>query len=204
MVAWLEPVRRGGKIFLQPGPRGQKMGELRVTLHADGSKTFHQRMVKLDSSISPDPEMTRLYARYNEQVEALFLESLAAKREQKQSVYATETTCQTCHAEAHVTWQKSRHGHAYATLEKVNKAFDPECLACHTTGFNRPGGFISAVDTPELKNVQCEVCHGPRRDHAQSPGGGFAQEAKTACRQCHAPNHSPKFNYGTYWPKIAH
>ena len=138
-------------------------------------------------------------------MEKIFFATLAAKRNKhKSAVYATETACQTCHAGTHDTWSGSGHGHAYATLKKVNKSFDPECLACHTTGFNQPGGFISELDTPELKNVQCEVCHGPRLAHAQSPQGGFAEEAREACKTCHVKTHSPGFNYAKYWPKIRH
>ncbi|MFQ5482418.1 MAG: multiheme c-type cytochrome, partial [Nitrospinaceae bacterium] len=199
----MTPVRRGEKIFLQPGPRGQKVGELRVRL-TGSKKTYTTRMVPLDSKITLDKGMTDLYTAYNEQVEALFFESLAAKRKKTPAVYATDRVCKTCHAKAHATWAASRHGRAYATLTRVHKAFDPECLICHTTGFNRPGGFLSEIDTPGLKNVQCEVCHGPRRDHARAPQGGFAAQARDACRQCHVRNHSPKFNFGTYWPKIAH
>lgn len=198
------PVTRDGKLFIQPAPRGQKIGEIKITLNADGSKTFHPNIIKLDSAIPSDPGMTALYDKYNEEVEVMFLESLKAKRKQKQSVYATDTTCKTCHADTHTQWTKTRHGDAYNTLLKVNKAFDPECLICHTTGFNKPGGFLSALDTPKLKNVQCEVCHGPQREHAQSPAGGFAKAARKACSKCHVRNHSPNFDYKTYWPKIAH
>lgn len=198
------PQQIKGKFFAQPGPRGQKLGNLRVTLHPDGTQTFAPEIIALDSKIHSDPGMKTLYEEYNEGVEALFMESLKARRGKKESVYATEQTCKTCHADAYAKWEQSRHGHAYSTLKKVNKAFDPECLVCHTTGFNETGGFLSEVDTPELENVQCEVCHGPRREHAQSPSGGFAQEARQACSRCHVRNHSPKFDYKTYWPKIAH
>jgi mono/diheme cytochrome c family protein len=101
-------------------------------------------------------------------------------------------------------WSQSRHGRAYDTLAKINKAFDPECLACHVTGWNLAGGFVSEVDTPELKNVQCEVCHGPRLKHMQAPAAGFGKNAKSACAQCHVKNHSPNFNFDKYWPKIRH
>ncbi len=198
------PLQRDGKLFVQPGPRGQKVGDLHITLNPDGTKTFDPQIVALDSKIPSSPAMAALYDEYNQEVEDLFLQSLMAKRKKKQSVYATEQTCKTCHAAAHARWEESRHGHAYSTLKKVNKAFDPECLACHTTGFNQAGGFLSEVDTPELENVQCEVCHGPRKDHAQAPAGGFAQEARQACGKCHVRNHSPNFNFKTYWPKIAH
>jgi len=201
----MTPVVKGQKVFVQPSPLGQKMGELRITWAAGESKVYDQKMVRLDAKVPFDPEMASLYEEYNAKVEDLFLASLAEKRRKKSApVYATEKTCLTCHAPAHQAWTASRHGHAYETLRKVNKSYDPECLICHTTGFNQPGGFISEIDTPSLKNVQCEMCHGPRLQHSQAPKGGFAHLAVQACQRCHVPKHSPKFNYGRYWPRIQH
>lgn len=201
----MAPVQKTGKIFVQPGPLGQKMGELRVHINPDGEKTFQQRMVRLGSKAPMDPEMTQLYDAYNGEVEKLFMATLAAKRKQKQNrIFATDQTCLTCHAKEHGVWSKTGHSRAYAALREVNKSFDPECLTCHTTGFGKPGGFISEIDTPKLKNVQCEVCHGPRLEHAQNPQGGFAKEALAACGKCHVKKHSPKFDFGQYWPRIRH
>ena len=200
-------VQKGRKVFVQPGPLGQKMGELRITWPAGGPRVFDQKMVRLDSKVPFDPEMATLYEEYNAGVEDLFLASLAEKRRKKSApVYATEKTCLTCHGAAHKTWAASRHSHAYATLQRVNKSYDPECLICHTTGFNEPGGFISEIDTPDLKNVQCEMCHGPRLQHAQAPQSRFAPAtpADQSCQRCHVPKHSPKFNYRGYWPRIQH
>ena len=87
------PVEKVGKIFVQPGPLGQKMGELLVRIHPDGEKTYQQKMVRLDSKAPMDPEMTQLYDAYNAEVEELFMATLAAKRKQKQNrVYATDQT----------------------------------------------------------------------------------------------------------------
>ncbi|MFQ5449257.1 MAG: multiheme c-type cytochrome [Nitrospinaceae bacterium] len=201
----MTPVRKGEKILVQPGPRGQKMGELRVRIDARGGKTFQQKTVRLDSQFPLDPDMAKLYDEYNGKIEELFFASLSARKDKNsKKVYATEKKCQSCHAEAHRTWVNSRHGHAYATLRKINKAFDPECLTCHVTGFNRPGGFVSEIDTPGLENVQCEVCHGPALQHVQAPGKGFGLDPRQACKTCHVKNHSPRFNYEKYWPKIKH
>jgi 2',3'-cyclic-nucleotide 2'-phosphodiesterase (5'-nucleotidase family) len=201
----LKPVRKNGKIFVQSSSRGQKMGELRIQFHPQGNKSLNHQLVKLDSSVKFDPEMVKLYERYNEEVEAMFFETLTNKRNNRnKSVYAGDTLCKTCHLAEHTLWSASRHGRAYNTLRKINKAFDPECLICHVVGFNLEGGFISELDTPALKNVQCEMCHGPGRSHASSPQKGFGSQAKEACKQCHVRNHSPRFNYAEYWPKIKH
>jgi 2',3'-cyclic-nucleotide 2'-phosphodiesterase (5'-nucleotidase family) len=201
----MKPVYKAGKVFVQASPRGQKMGELHITLGETGKFTFEQRMVKLDSSIKEDPEMLKLYESYNDEVEAMFFESLAAKRNKdKVSVYAGDTVCKTCHLATHEKWSSSRHGRAYETLRKINKAFDPECLICHVVGYNSVGGFISELDTPNLKNVQCEVCHGAGKKHASAPAPGFGNNANKACKKCHVKNHSPRFNFTKYWPKIKH
>ncbi|MBC8282928.1 MAG: metallophosphoesterase [Nitrospinae bacterium] len=201
----MKPIHKAGKIFVQASPRGQKMGELHLTINESGKISFEHRMVKLDSSINNDPEMVKLYEAYNEKVEAMFFESLTAKRNKdKVSIYAGDTVCKNCHAAAHEKWSSSRHGKAYDTLRKINKAFDSECLVCHVVGYNLPGGFISELDTPELKNVQCEVCHGAGKKHTSAPMPGFGNEAKKACIKCHVKNHSPKFNFTQYWPKIKH
>jgi hypothetical protein len=201
----MTPVLKDGKIFVQPGPKGQKMGELRITIDAQARKTYSQRMAKLDSSVKNDAEMIKLYDEYDEEIEALFMASLAAKKNGgREKIYATDTACLACHAEIHGIWAKTRHAKAYSTLTGVNKAFDPECLVCHTVGFNKPGGFISEIDTPELENVQCEACHGPGLKHAQSPEPGFGSQAKEACKQCHVKSHSPRFDFQDYWPRIKH
>jgi len=201
----MAPVQKKGKLFVQSSPRGQKMGELRVQVGPGGIKSFEQNLVKLDSGVKFDSEMVKLYEQYNEKVEAMFFEALAGKRSKKnQSLYAGETVCKNCHPAEHKVWSKSRHGRAYNTLRKINKAFDPECLVCHVVGYNLAGGFISELDTPGLKNVQCEVCHGPGLSHASSPQAGFGNKATEACKQCHVKNHSPQFNFAEYWPKIIH
>ena len=201
----MKPIYKNGKVFVQASPRGQKMGELRIKLDEMGKVSFEQRMVRLDSSIKEDLEMIKLYNKYNDQIEVMFFENLAAKRNKhKLSVYAGDTACKTCHSSTHDKWSSTRHGRAYETLRKINKAFDPECLVCHVVGYNTPGGFISELDTPELKNVQCEVCHGSGKEHIKAPMSGFGKEARNTCKKCHVKNHSPRFNFTQYWPRIKH
>ena len=199
-------IKRNGKVFVQPGPRGQKMGELTIRIDSKGGKSFKQSMIRLDSNIKPDTEMIEWYNDYNEEVEDLFFISLEARKAKrgKQNVYASEQACVTCHPTKHKAWVLSRHSHAYETLNRVNKAFDPECLRCHVTGWGKDGGFISEVDTPKLKNVQCEVCHNPRLDHIKNPQRNLEADAKKACNNCHVKNHSPNFNFSKYWEKIKH
>lgn len=200
----MEPVRKNGRIFVQSGPRGQKMGELDVTLDSQGKISFENKMAALGSKISLDPGMVQLYDNYNKEVEDMFFASLSERKNDKKKVFASEKVCKTCHPGIHQIWEHSRHGNAYNTLRKINKAFDPECLICHVVGLNEPGGFISEIDTPDLMNVQCEVCHGSGLQHSEAPTAGFGRDAKQACKKCHVKNHSPRFNFDKYWEKIKH
>lgn len=100
--------------------------------------------------------------------------------------------------------ENNRHSHALKSLQRVKKDNDPECLVCHTTGFNRQGGFISGKLTPDKANVQCESCHGAGREHANYPKVQRAETASTKYLNCHTKENSPAYNFSTYFPKIMH
>ena len=85
-----------------------------------------------------------------------------------QSDYVGSNACQSCHTKEFETWQASPHGHAVATLEVAGKSGDADCLRCHTTAYDEPGGFrtgVPAPQQPDLARVGCESCHGPGGDH---------------------------------------
>ena len=84
--------------------------------------------------------------------------------------------CRPCHLKQYTTWEKTNMAQAFELLkpgvraaEKKAGGLDPaadyttdaRCLACHTTGYKKPGGFESSASTPDLVGVQCESCHGP-------------------------------------------
>jgi peroxiredoxin len=82
------------------------------------------------------------------------------------AAYVGSAACQSCHVDEHARWLAQGHAQALATLEAKGKADDADCLRCHTTGFDKPGGF-RAGDGPQaaLAGVGCEACHGPGGDH---------------------------------------
>jgi hypothetical protein len=84
-----------------------------------------------------------------------------------------------CHKTEVKDWSESAHGTAFDQLlsskrsRKQNKALkdvgidhtkdydkDDKCLACHTVGFNLPGGYSAQNIKADLKGVGCEACHG--------------------------------------------
>jgi hypothetical protein len=116
--------------------------------------------------------------------------------------FAGVEECSMCHAEATEFWQKTKHFQAWETLEKVNRQFDYECIGCHTTGFDLPGGATLARNE-HLRDVQCEVCHGPGSLHIDADGQDKPRTvtrspAESLCKGCHSFEHSDTFDFTAY------
>jgi hypothetical protein len=145
-----------------------------------------------------------LFTNYNQKVKQLFLSALKRRQQlQQESRFVGAAACTTCHIQAHQSWKASQHSRALATLARVGKDFDPECLQCHVVGFQQKG-FLSNQLTPQLANVQCENCHGSAQEHIKNPLNHPPLDAQRACVNCHVGSHSPSFKFSTYWPKIQH
>ncbi len=116
--------------------------------------------------------------------------------------YNGQESCATCHQGAHETWSLTNHAYAFDTLVEHGSNRDPECLPCHTVGWDQPGGYSLTRPVGYLEGVQCESCHGRGGPH-QSPDfltGGFEQ----VCLGCHTPEHSLRFAFAERLPLISH
>jgi hypothetical protein len=121
------------------------------------------------------------------------------------SNFKLSQACQPCHEKAVLTWEKSGHARAMATLQKVKKEFDSSCVACHNTGVGKLGGFVDLYKTPLMVNVQCESCHGAGKEHIQNPASvKMKTNGPATCLVCHTKSNSPEFQFAPYWKKIAH
>jgi len=120
--------------------------------------------------------------------------------------YSGSQSCKVCHEYEYDKWQSTAHARAYATLEQVGSQFDPECIVCHVIGMEYEGGFVSEEKTGHLKNVGCENCHGPGWKHISTIGTTKLNEPKSACADCHTPEHSGDYagNEQTFLKKIIH
>jgi peroxiredoxin len=97
--------------------------------------------------------------------------------------------CQSCHPAEFETWSGGPHARAVASLTKAGKEANVDCLACHTTGFGRGGGFPedgAVAQHEDLARVGCESCHGPGGDHVQegTPKIGNILSLGDKCDSC--------------------
>jgi hypothetical protein len=123
-------------------------------------------------------------------------------------------SCAECHETAATFWAKTGHAHAYETLVHARKQFSLDCIRCHVTGWQQPGG-VCRIDRTEVggpgfagrgkgrQDVQCEMCHGPASEHVKDPPGHIAGDVPmNVCVRCHEAENSPHFDDRRYRPFI--
>ena len=121
-----------------------------------------------------------------------------------------------------------------ATKERgdIARHFDPECLSCHSTGWNAQdyypylSGYVSLEASKHLLGNGCENCHGPGSGHVAAEVDNTAidaarrdelrrlmqlplSKAKKKCMTCHDLDNSPDFHEENafeeiYWPEVEH
>jgi hypothetical protein len=197
-----EPLTEAGVPLVNAGRNGKVVG--RLLLDTDGARALAPAF--LGPEWSDAAPVRSLLNRYLSRVNAEgLLEHLPRLPDPEGRAFAGSQSCRTCHVAAHATWERSAHAHAFQTLVDASHDRDPDCVGCHVIGLNVQGGFRSLADTPSLKDVGCESCHGGGQAHAADPAAHkMARTASAACTQCHVAEHSPNFRFADYWARIRH
>jgi Cytochrome c554 and c-prime len=202
--------------IIEIGHKGKYVGVVGV-FNNGGQWTLKYELVKMDPSFAPKPgqknavlDVLEDYARQVRSEEDALLEAYNKVQRSAHPIqvdanvlkkyggseFIGSNECKRCHANEWAIWSKTKHAHAFDTLEKAVKPtlrqFDPECIVCHTIGFKyhegynqlplakskdlkdmnaAPAAFRDALKAhnAELKNVGCESCHGPASAHADHP-----------------------------------
>ncbi len=199
-----EPYEAEQTLIVQAGEKGQYLGMLEVTL--DGTKVSKNTLVPLGDEIADDPKIKAMISEYNDKVAAIY----GGPQEGAPAAGNVElrlSACEPCHADQVKKWHATEHAHAYETLVKKSKQFDPKCLTCHTTRFEQPEGFSMKLQQMELVNVQCESCHGFAKEHMTNMTPlPTPIPAISMCVKCHTPDRCPTFEQDatTVMAKIKH
>ncbi len=208
-----KPLQVGNGLIVSAGNRGKYIGILRLTFYGEGpfklveegkkngNVIYSGEWIPVEQELKNHEEIDKLIAEYNKRV----AEINARPSVIENITYVSEEVCKNCHRAQYNFWKRTKHAHAFKTLEKVNKSFDPECIGCHTTGFKKPGGFTVPANVGSMKNVQCEACHIDATEHAKNRFKARPEKIvpETICGECHTPERSPDFNYVKRLPLIS-
>jgi hypothetical protein len=209
-----------GALVVSAGRLGKYVGKVQVTLPGP---VLSFSAIPVTEDLPQNQAIVDLYKDYQRLLkEANLLEKYPRFILPDNLEYVGSKSCKLCHDYEYQKWLKSsqvfipglpkqaspdsRHADAFATLEKVGSDFDPECVICHVVGIQFQTGFISPTQTPELKDVGCENCHGPGSDHLRSLGAVVTSGPISTCTDCHTSEHSTEYtgNEKLYFEKIIH
>jgi hypothetical protein len=192
-----------------------------------GAMVVTATFIPLGPGSGEDPKARELVAAYDDQVTEMNLrlaqqqpENCPPPRRGEPAFIGISSpqprvkSCAQCHETAAVFWAKTGHARAYETLVHARKQFSLDCIRCHVTGWQQPGG-VCRIDRTHVggpgfagrgkgrQDVQCEMCHGPASEHAKDPPGHIAAEVPVnVCIRCHEAENSPHFDDARYRPFI--
>ncbi len=229
------PQKVGETLFVQVGHKGKYTGVVGF-FPADAQHRLRFELIKLTEERFQDSQKMVEHMRLYQDLlkDSALAETEPPIKHSSGAKFVGSKACAECHPKAFAVWEKSDHAHAYDSLIKgrpelksrwVSRIHDPECLACHTTGWHAQDvlrydtGFESKEKTQQLLHNGCENCHGPGSRHIQLVEAGekdaankevrltLADAKKTQCVTCHDLDNDPHFNsasFDSYWEKIKH
>lgn len=116
--------------------------------------------------------------------------------------YVGTSACRPCHEREYKAFTTfAKKSSSFQNINKLKKELAEEemqgCYSCHTTGYGKPGGFVSEEATPHLKNAGCEVCHGPGEYHVRTrdPKDIHGRPTERDCKVCHTSETIKAFRY---------
>ncbi|MBI1310366.1 hypothetical protein GC176_03590 [bacterium] len=221
------PTQIGKSTLIVVGHKGKNVGVAGwYPDSADNPVRFE--MVRLDGERFKDPpEMLDLMRFYQDMLkDSNLAETEPALPHRSGASFVGSEKCGECHTKAFEKWKETGHAKAFESLRKgrrgIPRIYDPECLACHVTGwdpqeiFRYESGYLNEKSTPQLLGSGCENCHGPGSRHIELVEDEKLDEARklmrttleqaknSGCYKCHDLDNSPHFDFDSYWKKIAH
>ena len=198
-------------IFLE-----NELHDLKNTGHAPA--TFENNFIALDLNLPDQPDVEKIVKATKQNVNQAgkkIATKAAILRNHKELpikelVFAGWQVCSQCHGPQTDFWEKTEHFSAYQTLVEQEQQFNLDCLPCHvtaeyeTTRISNNDSILLSLPSA-LRQVGCEVCHGPGKIHAvsQDPSHISRKPAASICLRCHTPERDEKFNYENDLERIA-
>lgn len=150
-----EPQRIKNTLIFQASTEGKYVGRLDLSLKKGASSHYTHHLIALDEqTFGPgDPKVYQKVQAFKETIAKLYVkEEKATYFEAGQKTkagntveYATYRKCMECHKAQYNVWKNSKHASAIIPLYVRNQHLNPECIVCHSVGFQKPGGFSNSA-----------------------------------------------------------
>lgn len=205
------PDRVGETLIVRGGNRGQYAARLTLTYDAQKNITDYKGQVDpLGDGVTADATMSAEVSKFQEvqtrlQAEEARKKAVSGASNTGGDKYLGDEICARCHSDVYTKWSRSPHANAFQTLVNAGKEKDKACLACHVVGLGDPTGYqtivytdradgkVDTTDSVNLRNVQCESCHGKGTQHGQSLY--TTKITKESCVGCHDTANDKDFNF---------
>jgi hypothetical protein len=209
LEAWAAAPTSGDSGFIA-GKRREREGLLAERTQLDApwkepaGSYFTNRLIPMRRTLPRDPKIAAAMHKLDGRIAAINLKDAKPPPppEPGRAYFVGDAKCAACHKSAAAFWKKTVHASAWKTLVDGGKQNDYKCVSCHVTGYGEVGGS-SLGHTDRLRNVQCEVCHGPGSTHVaeegtEDPPAVHRQTPASTCTACHTEQHSDTFQYEAY------
>ena len=199
-----EPLIIGNTKIFQAGKYAHYLGVINFDYQPDQQVKLNHKIIKMEGIpiTKSSLDLYDDYHEYSEEFLAEMYEQLKSSQKDYQAAPSVEV-CAECHIEEYDHWWRTPHANAWRTIEKDTRTNDISCISCHTTLFNKEGGFVNLELTPNLKNVTCVSCHLDYEGHPEKK-----EEMKLVdemvCIDCHDKPNSPQFDFEIYKKAVFH
>lgn len=162
------------------------------------------RLIPLDVALPEDQEMLAALNAFKDRLHVV--NAGIASIDRSSMKYVGADACKACHAGAYAHWKKTKHAEAWATMERTRQTANLDCIPCHVTGFDRPGGPSGTAGLGPFVAVGCESCHGPGSAHAANPEVTLDRPRNVPekiCAECHRAQADQKpFDFEERLPRV--
>lgn len=232
-----EAIEGTDSLMVQVGTKGMYGGI--VGLFDDPANPIRYQKIAVSSQFKDSKRLLEMFSEYQERLKSERFDGLGITPISHPSgrKFVGSEACAECHSHAYEVWENSPHVHATDSIVEpdnerggIARHFDPECIACHVTGWSPKrfypyeSGYASLSETPEMIGSGCENCHGPGSEHVAAELGDIdvsneklielqqqmvlrLEDAREKCLDCHDLDNSPDFHeapFEEYWDQVKH
>ena len=150
------PEEVGDSKIVQGLSRNHYIGE--ITFPFNSKEKASYKLVPMDETMDKKIEnnsMTPWLASFKSELEKIQAteQSKLSSAEPVDHKLKTYLNCSECHKPQTEFWQGTAHSLAWQTLLKAKASNNPQCIGCHSLGYQKPEGFLTTAGIIEGENL---------------------------------------------------